>query len=67
MTLIKEGKKLIYYTGYDEYPEVFELYDLVHDIEETRDLFLKDIVTAARMKEELLDALAKANRPFTNS
>jgi len=66
MALIKDGKKLIYYTGYDEYPEVFELYDLVHDIEETRDLFLEDAVTAARMKEELLDALANANRSFTN-
>jgi arylsulfatase A-like enzyme len=66
MALIKEGKKLIYYTGYDEYPEVFELYDLVHDIEETKDLFSEDTVTAARMKEELLDALANANRPFTN-
>jgi arylsulfatase A-like enzyme len=63
-TLIKEGKKLIYYTGYTQYPETFELYDLVEDIEETRDLFLEDTVTAARMKEELLDVLAAANRRF---
>jgi arylsulfatase A-like enzyme len=64
MALIKEGKKLIYYTGYPQYPEVFELYDLNEDVEEMRDLFLEDTVSAARMKEELLDTLAEANRRF---
>jgi len=64
ITLMKEGKKLIYYTGYPQYPEAFELYDLVEDIEETEDLFSKDTVTAARLKEEILDVLARANRPF---
>ena len=63
-TLIKEWKKLIYYTGYTQYPETFELYDLVEDIEETNDLFAKDPITAARMRDELLDVLATANRPF---
>ena len=63
-TLIKEGKKLIYYTGYPWYPETFELYDLVDDIEETNDLFAKDPMTAARMKEELLDVLTTANHTF---
>jgi hypothetical protein len=29
-----------------------------------KDLFLEDTVTAARMKQELLDTLADANRPF---
>ena len=65
ITLMKEGKKLIYYTGYPEYPDTFELYDLVEDIEETRDLISVDTVTAARLKEELLEALELANRPFT--
>jgi arylsulfatase A-like enzyme len=64
MALIKEGKKLIHYTGYPQYPEVFELYDLNEDGEEMKDLFLEDTVTAARMKQELLDTLADANRPF---
>ena len=63
-TLLKEGEKLIYYTGYPWYPEAFELYDLVDDIEESKDLFTEDRVTAARMKEELLDVLAEANRPY---
>jgi hypothetical protein len=65
ITLMKEGKKLIYYTGYPEYPDTFELYDLVEDIEETRDLISVDTVTTARLKEELLEALELANRPFT--
>ncbi len=64
IALMKEGKKLIYYTGYPQYPEVFELYDLNEDIEEMKDLFFEDTVTAARMKEELLDTLATANRRF---
>ena len=51
--------------GYPEYPDTFELYDLVEDIEETRDLISVDTVTAARLKEELLEALELANRPFT--
>jgi len=64
VTLMKEGRKLIYYAGYPEYDEVYELYDLVEDIEETKDLYGEDTLTAARMKEELLEALAMANRPF---
>jgi len=67
IALIKEGKKLIYYTGYPQYPQVFELYDLVEDIEESKNLFAEDTVTAARMKEEMLDVLARANRPFAGN
>jgi len=66
-TLIKEGKKLIYYTGYTQYPETFELYDLVEDIEETNDLFARDPITAARMKDELLDVLNAANHAFAEN
>lgn len=64
MVLMKEGHKLIYYTGYSQYPEAFELYNLNEDIEETTNLFLEDTRTAARLKEEMLDMLASINRPF---
>jgi hypothetical protein len=64
MALMKAGHKLIYYTGYPQYPETFELYNLNEDIEETKDLFLEDTVTADRMKEELLETLATVNRPY---
>jgi hypothetical protein len=66
-TLIKEGRKLIYYAGYPKYDEVFEYYNLVEDIEESRDLFGVDTATAARLKEELLDVLETANRPYSGN
>ena len=48
--------------GYEKYPDAFELYDLQVDRDEKRDLVAEDTVTAARMKEELLDSLAQAER-----
>jgi len=56
---------LIHYTGYPKKPEAFELYHLLDDPDEMKDLFSADTVTAARMKQELLDALAGADRPYT--
>jgi hypothetical protein len=64
IALIKERQKLIYYSGYHNYSEVFELYNLDEDPEESTDLFSKGTVTASRMKDELLEMLATANRPF---
>ena len=64
LSLIKDGHHLIYYKGYSKYPEVFELYNLNDDIEEKQDIIAKDTATGSRMKEELLDALADADRPY---
>ncbi len=64
ISLIKDGYHLLYYKGYAKYEAVFELYHLDQDIEEKRDLFSSDTTTAFRMKEELLDALADADRPY---
>ena len=55
ISMIKGGHKLIYYTGYPKRPDTFELYDLKHDIDEMKDLYSLDLVTASQMKEELLD------------
>jgi arylsulfatase A-like enzyme len=63
-SITKGAKKLIYYKGYEKYPEAFELYDLQEDIQEKNDLYAQDTTTAASMKEELLDNLAQAERPF---
>ncbi len=63
LSLIKDNYHLIYYKGYEKYPEEFELYDLAEDIEERKDIYAKASV-AQTMKEELLDALADADRPF---
>jgi arylsulfatase A-like enzyme len=62
ISMVKGVKKLIHYKGYEQYPDAFELYDLQEDIQEKRDLYLQDTVTAAHMKEELLDSLAQAER-----
>ena len=64
VSMVKGAKKLIYYKGYEKYPEAFELYDMQTDAQEKRDLYAQDTATAARMKEELLDNLAQAERPF---
>ena len=62
ISMVKGTKKLIHYKGYEKYPNAFELYDLQADGEEKRDLFLQDTVTAAKMKEELLDSLSQAEK-----
>lgn len=67
ISMVKGTKKLIYYKGYEKYPEAFELYDHETDLEEKRDLYLQDVVTAARMKEELLDCFAQAEQFLRNN
>ena len=64
VSMIKGGHKLIYYTGYPKRSDAFELYNLNDDIDEMKDLYLLDVVTASQMKEELLDAF-DANRKFS--
>lgn len=67
ISLIKGRSKLIHYMGYPKKPEVFELYHLQDDPEEIKDLFEADPTTASLMKEEMLDSLADANRPFVKN
>jgi arylsulfatase A-like enzyme len=64
LSLIKDGYHLIYYKGYAKYPEVFELYDLEKDVEEKRDLMPASLAIAANLKDELLDSLSDADRPY---
>jgi hypothetical protein len=59
----KGNYKLIYYTGYEP-EDTFELYDLHADIEELDDLYPAQPAIARRMKEELLDSLFDANKPY---
>ncbi len=66
IAMVKDSKKIIHYRGFEKYPDAFELYDLQEDIQEKRDLYLLDPVTAAGMKEELLDHFNRAERPFHN-
>jgi choline-sulfatase len=64
ISLIYGPYKLIHYTGYPKKPEAFELYNLQDDPEEMKDLFEAETSTASLMKQELLDSLADANRPY---
>ncbi len=61
VSMTKGDHKLIYYLGYEKYPDGFELYNLREDGDEMNDIFQRDAKTAARMKEELLDQLADKN------
>ena len=62
--MIKGGYELLFYTGYRGHDDQFELYHLEEDPHELQNLFTKDITTASRMKDELLEAIHAANRNF---
>ena len=64
VSMIQGNMKLVYYKGYEKYNDVFELYDLGDDPEEKKNLWPDSSAVASRMKDELLDALADADRPY---
>jgi arylsulfatase A-like enzyme len=64
IALNKNTYKLIYYFGNEKFDGKFELFNLAEDLHELTDIVDTDIVTASRMKEELLTALNEANRTF---
>ncbi|RPI86565.1 MAG: DUF229 domain-containing protein, partial [Chloroflexi bacterium] len=64
VVLRKGAFKLIAYHGYQGFEEAYELYDIENDPEELQDLSAAEPAEFGRMKEELLDALADANRPY---
>ena len=63
-TLLKGPYELFFFTGYPDFSDTFELYNLNEDPNELQDLFKEDINTAALLKEELLDAVSAANQNF---
>ena len=64
ISMHKGAYKLISYFGYPDFDNVYELYNLEDDPEELDDLAQKEAVTFSRLKGELLDHLAEANRPY---
>ena len=63
--VLQQGEyKLIYYRGYKKYSEVFELYNIQEDPDELNDLFPQNLPVAKQMKDQLLDALETADRPY---
>lgn len=59
----KGNHKLIYYTGYGA-EDSFELYDLSEDIEELYDLYPEAPAIAGKLREELLESLLAADKPY---
>jgi len=59
----KDDYKLIYYTGYEP-EDSFELYDLTADIEELDNLYPMQPAVTKKLKEELLDSLSDADKPY---
>lgn len=65
IAMVKGDYKLIYYRGYNgENGDFFEMYNLREDIEELQNLVPKNPSNLASLKDELLQNLAQANRPF---
>jgi hypothetical protein len=59
---MKDVYELVFFMGYPDHLDTFELYNLQEDPEELHDLFRRDINTASDMKDELLEAINAANR-----
>lgn len=64
ISMHKGPHKLIAYFGYPSYDDVFEFYNLQDDPEEMHDLVQAEPAIFAHLKNELLDTLANANRPY---
>jgi len=64
ISMRKRNYKLIAYLGYENFDQVYELYDLENDPDELVDLSSKAPGKLKSLKEELLAHLEKANRLF---
>jgi hypothetical protein len=60
----KGSYKLIAYLGYENFDQVFELYNLTVDPEEMFDLSNKETGILSKLKQEFYSHLEKANQPF---
>ncbi|MGC9398898.1 MAG: sulfatase family protein [Anaerolineae bacterium] len=64
LAMIKGRYKLIHYRGYPGYESEYELYDLVADPEELRDLYDPTWVTCRVLQDELEEKLYAVNQPY---
>ena len=60
----KGSYKLIAYLGYENFDQVFELYNLAADPEELSDLSNKELGIFSKLKQEFYFHLENANKPF---
>ena len=64
LSMRRGSYKLIAYFGYPGYDDVYELYDLENDPEELQNLTKDRPGIFSLMKEELLENLSSANKPY---
>lgn len=64
LAAVKERYKLIRYLGYDGFDDEYELYDLVDDPEETRNLYSSNSSVATQLQRELAEKLREVNQPY---
>lgn len=57
--------KLMYFKGYFDGDDTFELYNHDEDLDELNNLFASEKAIAAQMKDELLERLDQADREFS--
>ena len=62
--LIEGDYELLFFTGYPDHRDAFELYNLREDPEELHDLFREVTTVASQMKDDLLEAVTTANRNY---
>jgi arylsulfatase A-like enzyme len=60
----KGAYKLLVYLGYENFDQVFELYNLSEDPEELVDLSAKEVTVLSALKQEFFTHLEIANSPF---
>jgi arylsulfatase A-like enzyme len=64
VAIIQDNYKLIYYTGYGDKTNSYELYDLANDPEEMEDLFTRESSVGAALNDELMHKLDEVNTQF---
>ncbi|MFP4394789.1 MAG: sulfatase [Anaerolineales bacterium] len=62
IAMLQGRYKLIYYFGYQDFDEIYELYDLENDPEELHDLYDTETAVAQAMRQTLHAALRDANQ-----
>jgi len=65
ITTLREEYKLIYYLGYENFSQVFELYNIRNDPEELVNLYTPDNPIAMEMKQIIMEQLSFNDQPLS--
>ena len=64
ITGLRQEYKLIYYHGYEDFSQVFELYNLHNDPEELENIYSPDNPIAMEMKKTIMEHLSITDQPY---